>query len=372
MNMIPYSKYTAEEIDSYVSAVTPDKVKGSLLNDAPAFTDFLHFISPAAAGLLPEMRERSAIIKRMYFGKTVRIYAPLYMSSYCINNCVYCGFRSSFHYQRRRLSFDEVMSEAQIIKDMGHDSLLLIAGEDPKGVPVDFLADCIRELKKKFDYINIEFYPMHEPDYRKLFEAGCHGLTLYQETYDPEIYAKLHLGGPKKDYMFRLKAMEAGGRAGFYNLGVGALLGLNPNWRLEAANLAIHALWLRKHFWRSRNQFSFPRITPTKGGFNVPAPVRDEELEQMMLAFRLFFRESDLYLSTREKAEFRGRMAEICVSHLSAGSQVSPGGYREYLDGVSLGQFTMNDSSSVEAVVRDLRSRGLEPVFKDWDCCFSA
>lgn len=372
MSMIPYSKYSVGELNDYMDTVTPDMVRNSLRNDAPGFTDFLHFISPAAVSLLPEMREHSAAVKRMYFGKTVRLYAPLYISSFCINDCVYCGFRSSFHYQRRRLSFDEVMSEAQIIKDMGHDSLLLISGEDPKGVPVDFLARCIRELKKKFAYINIEFYPMEEKNYRELFNAGCHGLTLYQETYDQELYVALHRRGPKTDYMFRLNAMAAGGRAGFYNLGIGALLGLNPNWRIEAANVAIHGMWLRKNFWRSRNQFSFPRITPTKGGFNVPAPVNDENLEQMMLAFRLVFREADLFLSTREKAEFRNRMAEICASHLSAGSQVSPGGYRDYLDGKILGQFTMNDSSSVESVVAALKQQGLEPVFKDWDPCFSA
>lgn len=370
--MLPYSKYSAEELDDYIRNTSPESVKNSLRSNAPGFTDFLHFISPAAIPLLPELRESAAAVKRMYFGKTIRLYAPLYISSYCINNCVYCGFRSSYNHQRRRLNFDEIMNEAQIIKDMGHDSLLLITGEDPKGASVPFVAKCIRELKKKFSYINIEFYPMNENDYRTLFEAGCHGLTLYQETYDQELYQTLHLGGPKQDYMFRLNALAAGGRAGFYNLGMGALLGLNPNWRIEATNLAIHAMWIRKNFWRSRTQFSFPRITPTQGGFHVPAPVSDTELEQMMLAFRLFFRESDLFLSTREKHEFRTRMAEICASHLSAGSQVAPGGYQAFLDGQSLGQFTMNDQLSVTTVISDLKARGLEPVFKDWDLCFSA
>lgn len=372
MKMLPYSKYSAEELNTYINNTTADAVKNSLRTATPKFNDFLHFIAPAALPLIDEIREKSAAIKKMYFGKTIRLYAPLYISSYCINNCAYCGFRSSFDHQRRRLSFDEIMNEAQIIKDMGHDSLLLITGEDPKGASVPFTAKCIRALKNKFSYINIEFYPMGETDYRTLFEAGCHGLTLYQETYDQELYRTLHLGGPKTDYMFRLNALAAGGRAGFYNLGMGALLGLNPNWRIEATNLAIHAMWIRKRFWRSRTQFSFPRITPTQGGFNVPAPVSDLDLEQMMLAFRLFFREADLFLSTREHHEFRTRMAEICVSHLSAGSQVAPGGYQAFLEGKALGQFTMHDRSSVTAVLADLKARGLEPVFKDWDPCFSA
>ncbi|MGE4565341.1 MAG: 2-iminoacetate synthase ThiH [Victivallaceae bacterium] len=371
MKAIPYSQHSAGELATYIANATPAQVVASLRNPEPKFSDFLHFISPAAEAFLPEMGEAARRIKLRYFGKTVRMYAPLYISNFCINNCVYCGFRSTFHYERRRLSFDEVMDEAKIIKDMGHASLLLITGEDPKGASVEFTARCIRELKKDFAYINIEYYPMSEENYRTLFEAGCHGLTLYQETYDSDLYKTLHPSGPKADYNFRLNALAAGGRAGFYNLGMGALLGLNPDWRLEAANLAIHGLWIRKHFWRSRTQFSFPRITPTLGGYNVPSPLTDRNLEQMILAFRLMFAESDLYLSTREKADFRLRMAELAVSHLSAGSQVSPGGYRESVEkSHTLGQFSMNDQSSVTAVVDGLKQRHLEPVFKDWDGAF--
>ena len=370
MKMLPYSKYTAEELDSYINSVTPEKVKASLLRPNPQFVDFLHFISPAAADLIPEMTPYAAAVKRRYFGNTIRMFAPLYISNVCINNCVYCGFRKSFQYERRRLSFDEVMNEARIIHEMGHDSLLLITGEDPKISP-DFTADCIRELKHKFDYINIEYYPMREPDYRKLFEAGCHGLTIFQETYDPELYPSLHPSGPKADYNFRLNALAEGGRAGFYNLGMGALLGLNPNWRIEATNLAIHGMWIRKNFWKSHIQFSFPRITPTKWGFNVPAPITQDNLEQMILAFRLFFHEADLILSTRETLEFRLHMAESCLSHMSAASQVNPGGYQDHLDGKSLGQFKMHDESTVETVAAGLRAHGLEPVFKDWDMSFA-
>lgn len=364
--MIPYSNFSAEEISSYIANVELEQVKNSLKNEKMSFTDFLHFISPVAVEILDQMHERAAKIKLRNFGKTMRLYAPLYISSYCINGCVYCGFRSSFHYQRRRLSFEEVMEEAKIIKSMGHDSLLLITGEDPKGVSVEFTAKCIRALKKDFAYINIEYYPMSEADYRTLFEAGCHGLTLYQETYDPDLYTELHPCGPKKDYNFRLNALASGGKAGFYNLGMGALLGLNPNWRLEAANLAIHGLWIRKNFWRSRTQFSFPRITPTKTGYNVPNPLNDIDLEQMIVATRLLFQESDLFLSTRERAEFRMHMADV-ISHISAGSQVAPGAYKEAQDKDALGQFSMNDRSSVTAVIEDLKKLHIEPIFKDWD-----
>ena len=138
---------------------------------------------------------------------------------------------------------------------------------------MDFLENAVRELKKLFTYISIEIYPMLEADYRRLFNAGVHGLTIYQETYNRELYAKLHPAGPKSDYSRRLEAVAEGARAGFYNLGLGALLGLY-DWRLEAVSMAAHGLWLKKHFWKSRLQFSFPRITPIEGGFEVPAPGR--------------------------------------------------------------------------------------------------
>jgi 2-iminoacetate synthase len=374
--MFPYCKYPGNEIKSYLLAVTPDAVRGSLENMEPKFSDFLNYISPAAESLMPELREHAATVRRMYFGKTVRLYGPLYISNICINDCLYCGFRTSYHeHKRRRLTFDEIMVEAKIIKGYGMDSLLLVSGEDPIGVSVDFLVKVIKELKKMFSYISIEIYPMNREDYSKLFEAGVHGLTIYQETYDQELYKKLHRRGPKTDYLNRLNAIAAGGEAGFYNLGMGALLGLNPDWRLEAVSVAAHGLWIRKHFWKSKIQFSFPRITPVEGGFQVPAPVSESNLEQMMLAFRLFFHEADLFISTRESHDFRTRIVKTCASHISAGSQVAPGGYEEYerlKDKRDLGQFTITDPSSVAQVVADMKAQGLEPVFKDWDSSFGA
>ncbi len=367
--MFPECKISEEEVQTFWRRTNRSKVISALHCPKPSFSDFLSLISPAAAEFIPEMRERAATVKRMHFGKTVRIYSPLYVSNYCINDCVYCGFRRSNPFQRRSLTFDEIIRETDVIRDYGIESLLLVSGEDPKGAPVEFLEKVVRELKKKFAYISIEIYPMGESDYRKLFNAGVHGLTIYQETYNRDLYAKLHPSGPKRNYQRRLDAMNAGARAGFYNLGLGALLGLY-DWRLETVSLAAHGLWLKKHFWKSRLQFSFPRITPIEGGFHVPCPVDETELEQMMLAFRIFFQEADLYISTRESAEFRYRAALNCASHISAASKVTPGGYACNKD--DLGQFTVNDQNSVAGVKETLENAGLEVIFKDWDACFGA
>jgi 2-iminoacetate synthase len=313
------------------------------------------------------MREKAAILKKMHFGKTVKMYMPLYISSYCINNCLYCGFRTASRSERKRLSLNEVMKDADVIKRYGIDSLLLVTGEDPKFISVDFLSKTVRELKKMFSYVSLEIYPMDVEGYQELFNAGAHGLTIYQETYNRKLYRKLHPSGPKKDYDYRIDAPARAAKAGFYNIGLGALLGLY-DWRVEAVSIAAHAVWLKKHFWKSRIQFSFPRITPIEGGFKVPAPVSDTDLEQMMLAFRIAFPESDIVISTRENCEFRSRSVQTCANQMSAGSSVIPGGYSSQAKGV-LGQFNRRDTRSVKQVGKDLKKLGLEAVFKDWDKC---
>ncbi|UDQ96669.1 radical SAM protein [Lentisphaerota bacterium WC36G] len=390
--MFPECKLSAQDVNGYIENVTLEMVYNSLQKERMVFSDFLNFISPVAqssAECLMAMRRRAREIKHQYFGKTVRIYSPLYISSFCVNDCVYCGFRCTHKHKRKRLTKEEIIAEAMIIKSYGIDSLLLVSGEDPKAVSAEFLADVVKELKEHFSYVSIEIQPMTEAEYRILFEAGVHGLALYQETYNEELYKTLHLSGPKADYHNRLECTANGAKAGFYNIGLGALLGLE-DWRSEIVSLAAHGLWLKKKYWTSKVQFSFPRITETEGGFNVPNPVSEADLEQIMLAFRLFFHEADLYISTRESAEFRKNIVKNCASHISGGSQVTPGGYAEYEEkraqliaenkiandqyefdsnhlNDDLGQFTMHDCSSVAAVCKDMKELNIEVIFKDWD-----
>jgi 2-iminoacetate synthase len=376
--MYPHVKFGEDVLLARLESSTKADVEAALSSREASFDDFLRLLSPAASTMLDPLRERAAAVRKMYFGKTVRLFAPLYISNFCVNNCRYCGFRKDNKFERRRLSFEETLAEAEVIHSWGIDSLLLVTGEDPKAISVDFLADVVRALKPKFSYIGIEVYPMDETSYRKLREAGVHGLTIFQETYDKDLYSQLHPSGPKRDYLNRIDAMTRGAKAGFFNLGHGALFGLY-DWRSEAISIASHALWLRRRFWRCRNQFSFPRITPAAGSFEVPRPLSEDDLEQLMLAFRIYFPQSDIFLSTRELPEFRMRAVQTCVSHISAGSRVIPGAYVEEakrnlkaqvkaLDESGLGQFTVVDDHSVENVCASLKRIGLEPVFKDWDC----
>lgn len=363
--MFPHLKKTEDDIRQRLAEVDGADVEKSLLHDRADMNDFFNFISPAGADKIKEMRPVARKNKKMHFGKTVKLYTPLYISNYCINNCVYCGFNAASSKERRRLTIDEMLAEASEIRSFGIDSILLVSGEDPDFISLDYLKEAAIELKKIFSYVAIEIYPLSLVGYKTLFDAGVDGLTLYQETYDLETYKKIHLAGPKADYDFRLNSIAEGAKAGFRVIGIGTLLGIY-DWRMEAVSLAAHALWLKKHFWRSKIQFSFPRITPTADNYNIPAPVSEAELEQMVLAFRIAFPESEISISTRESCEFRNYIAENAATTLSAASQVIPGGYVKGNE-QDLGQFSLNDTRSVNEIERDLRERGMDPVYKDWD-----
>jgi 2-iminoacetate synthase len=365
--MFPEIKIPESEITGFIDNVSSKDVGTALSARRPAPEDFLRLISPAALDFLPEMRERARINKNMHYGRTVKLYTPLYLSNYCINQCAYCGFNASLNQKRRRLSVDEAVREAEVIRSYGIDSLLLVSGEDPVHISVEYLEELVKKLKKIFSYIAVEIYPMSSEKYKRLFNAGVDGLTLYQETYDRKTYEALHLAGPKADYDNRLKFMAMGAEAGFRVLGLGVLLGLY-NWRVDALSMLIHARWLKKRFWKSKIQFSFPRITPAAGNFQVPEFISDQEFEQLVLAVRIVEPESEISISTREPESFREKIVLTAASSISAASSVVPGGYVDR-DESTLEQFSLNDNRSVSVLDSVLKQLGLDPVYKDWDCC---
>jgi 2-iminoacetate synthase len=365
--MIPYIKATENEITSALKDVTDENISLSLNRARHNIQDFINLISPAASDKIAEFATIGTKIKNMHFGKTIKLYTPLYISNYCINHCSYCGFNNKAKQPRTRLTMDELIEEAKTIRSFGIDSLLLVSGEDPKYISIEYLKEATIRLKKIFSYISIEIYPLSQDDYKTLFDAGIDGLTIYQETYDLNTYNKTHISGPKADYDFRLQSIINGAEAGFRTLGLGMLLGLY-DWRIEAISLAVHAMWLRKKYWKSKIQFSFPRITPTGEDFNIPFLVSEKELEQMVLAFRIVFPDAEISISTRENREFRNRIALSAATILSAASSVVPGGYAKK-DSKDLGQFSLHDTRDVKDMDLALRDLGIDPVYKDWDRC---
>jgi 2-iminoacetate synthase len=333
------------------------------------------------------MAQISRALTLQNFGRTMRLFAPLYLSNECINNCQYCGFSRDNSILRVTLSVDEVVAEAQHLARQGFRQILLVAGEHPKFVSADYLAECVRVLAPKFSSISIEVGPMDTQDYVPIVKAGAEGLVVYQETYNRGVYAEMHTAGPKRDFNYRLDCAERGHAAGFRRLGIGALIGLS-HWQDEAVALAAHLEHLFKYCWQAQITVSVPRLRPAFGGFFPPSSMSDRELVQLVCALRITFPQVGIVLSTRERAPLRDALASVGVTMMSAGSHTEPGGYtrqgREHLhrtvrgriiapeyqsgeDQLATGQFEISDERSPAEIAAVLRARGLEPVWKDWD-----
>lgn len=321
-------------------------------------------LSPAAGAMLEALARAAHASTVERFGKTISFFAPLYLSNECVCTCTYCGFSMGLDIKRRTLFPTEVESEARELARRGLRSILLVSSEHPKRVPPAYVAACIEAASRHAAYVGIEIAAAEEEDYRRFVAAGCDGVVLYQETYDPDIYARQHLGGPKMRYAWRMDALERASHAGAKHLGIGALLGL-ADWRFEALALVAHARYLERHCWRSQINVSLPRINPAAGGFVADHPVGDREFVQLLCFLRLALPTAGIVLSTRERAELRDRLLPLGVTQMSAGSSTEPGGYEA--PGVAGEQFELEDLRSPSEVALRVRELGYDPVFKDWE-----
>ncbi|MFH0910405.1 MAG: 2-iminoacetate synthase ThiH [Planctomycetota bacterium] len=360
----------SRDLDARLAGVTNSDVEREMGLAAERFSleRLLVFLSPAARERLEDMAAQAHALTLQRFGRTMRMYAPLYLSNHCVNFCRYCGFNASHRVARRRLSLEEALDEARALSERGFRDILLVSGEDREHVSPEYLSELALRLRERFASIAIEVHPLDEPGYARLAASGVDGLTLYQETYDRARYALFHPRGPKADYEARLEAPERAARAGMRRLGIGALLGLS-DWRRDAVALAIHARALMRRFWRTQISFSFPRVRPAPG-VSLPElmPVSDRDLVQMILSLRLSFPDAGMALSTREEAALRDRLIPLGVTQMSAGSRTFPGGY--VCASGAAEQFDVCDTRSPETVSRVLASLGYEPVWKDWDAGF--
>ncbi len=328
----------------------------------------LALVSPAAEDYLEEMAQAARQLTIQRFGRTIRLYAPLYLSNYCVNSCLYCGFNKDNKSERRRLTIEQAVEEANIIASEGFRDILLVSSEDRKFISIDYLCELAGRLRSKFSSISIEVYQMSTAEYAKLFDAGIEGVTLYQETYNRRAYSYYHPSGPKSDYDNRLDTAGRIAAAGMREIGLGALLGLK-DWRLETLALGEHAHYLIKRYWQSHVSFSFPRLRPAE---NVDSSkfslLPDKNLVQMIIALRLCFADAGLVLSTRERAELREHLIEVGVTKMSAGSKTSPGGYSQPKSAIE--QFEIDDTRSPAQVVEMIKANGFDAVWKDWDSAF--
>lgn len=317
-----------------------------------------------AASHLEELAQAAHALTTRRFGRTIKLYAPVYLSNECVNACRYCGFRAENAIGRRTLTTAEAIAECEAVLAAGHRHLLLVAGEHPTAVPLDALEAIARAIRPRAAGLAIEVQPWDEAGYARLAAAGVDGVTLYQESYDREAYSAMHPAGPKAHFGARLEAIDAAGRAGMRFLGIGALLGLAP-WRSEVLAVIAHARRLMRRHWRSAITVSVPRIRDSNAGFTPPHPVPDAALAQIICALRLSLPDAGIVLSTREPAALRDRLLPLGVTQMSSGSVTQPGGYALQQD--SGEQFHLEDRRSPAEVAAMLSKAGYDPVWKDWD-----
>ncbi|MFT4175780.1 MAG: 2-iminoacetate synthase ThiH [Luteolibacter sp.] len=356
----------------------------------PLMRRFLRLIDVKTGPPLEELARQSQLLTRRHFGRTMRLFAPLYVSNECVNNCSYCGFSRDAPILRTTLTVDQVVREAKHLHDLGFRNLLLVAGEHPKFVSDGYLQECLDALKSFIPTLGLEVGPMEDDQYAEIVGHGAEGLVVYQETYHRETYQKLHTAGPKKNMDWRLNCPERAYAGGFRRIGIGALFGL-ADWRHEALALCAHLEYLYKHCWKAQFTIAFPRMRPYAGNYEYePNPdlyLSDKNFVRLITVFRQLFPQVGIVLSTREPAALRDAIATLGITTMSAGARTEPGGYTGAgHDDVHLTvkgrrveltrktgcerateQFQITDHRSAAEIAAMLRRKNLDPVWKDWD-----
>jgi len=328
--------------------------------------DLAALLSIAAEPYLEEMAQLSHQLTVERFGKTMQLYAPMYLTNICANVCTYCGFSAQNKIPRKALSDSEILAEADVLKAHGFEHVLLVTGESSR-YGAEYIANAMRLLRPRFSSLSMEVQPLEQKEYAYLTENGLNSVLVYQETYDPVVYPKYHLKGPKSDIEYRLETPDRLGKAGVKKIGLGALYGLS-DWRAESWYIGLHLRYLEKTYWKTKYSLSFPRLRPHEGSKIEVTHFDERCLVQAACAFRLFSQELELSLSTREGIEFRNNAYRLGFTSMSAGSKTNPGGYASDMD--SLEQFAIDDERSPLEVASFLKSAGYDAVWKDWDSTY--
>lgn len=357
--------YQGFDFDAFFNDVRHTDIARVLEKEKLSPHDFLVLLSPRARDHLEAMARKAHQLTVQYFGRTIQLFIPLYISNYCSNECLYCGFNRRNRIERQKLSLTQIEAEARSIAATGMQHLLLLTGEAREVTPLAYLEDAVGLLKTYFASVAIEMFPMEEDEYGRLKAAGVDGLTLYQEVYDRQRYDMLHTAGKKTDYRLRLDAPERGARAGFRMVNIGALVGLGEV-RQEAFFSGLHAKYLEDNYLQTEISLSLPRFNPAEGDYAPEYAADDATYVQFVTALRCFLPRAGITVSTRETAAFRDHLIRLGVTRFSAGSCTGVGGYAQ-TDSAGTPQFEITDQRSVGQVVQAIKAHGYQPVYKDWD-----
>jgi len=355
-------EYQHFDFEGFFASLTNRDIYDILEKNRLNELDYLALLSPKGGEHLEELAQKAHRLTVQNFGKVILLYTPLYLANHCVNQCVYCGFQAGNQLTRKKLLPEEVAAEAQLIASTGLKHILILTGESRKETPVSYIKECVEILRDYFTSISIEIYPLTVEEYAELIAAGVDGLTIYQEVYQEDVYAALHPGGPKRNYLFRLDAPERACSAGIRTVNVGALLGLHE-WRSEGFFTGLHANYLQSKFPAAEVSISPPRLRPYEGSGYPFIQVQDRELVQYILAYRLFMPRGGLTISTRERAFLREHLVKLGATKMSAGSCTAVGGR---FDSEATEQFAISDERNVAEMAQMLYEQGYQPIYKDW------
>ncbi len=368
---IPVEAWVQQSLDTSERTLESILRKGRARSPA----DFAALISPRASNYIEELAHQSNKITQRHFGKTIRLFAPLYLSNECVNICTYCGFSRNNEIPRITIPLEQVVAETKLLANQGFRSLLLVAGEHPKYVSNGYVEKCITHCLEIMPSIAIELGPLETEGYKPLVNAGCEGLIVYQESYHQPTYKAIHPAGPKKNYSWRMDTAQRAYAAGFRRIGLGALYGLY-DWRYEALSVAAHALFLLQHCWKAQLSISVLRLRPATGSFT---PIQnylmsDRDITQLVCAFRMLLPHANIVLSTRESPQLRNGLVRLGITTMSAGSSTEPGAYSHYDESnwspnleQPGEQFHIADERTPSEIATMISNQGYEPVWKDFD-----
>lgn len=340
-----FEKYTAQD------------VQNALAKSTLSFYDLGVLLSPAAQIFLEEIAVKAKQNRERFFGNSVHLFTPLYLSNFCENGCTYCGFNKFREITRKKLDFSEVENELNSLQKIGIEDILLLTGESEKHAGLDYISKCVKMAKSCFNSVGVEIFPTDEIGYKFLRENGADFVSVYQETYNRKIYEKVHVCGKKADFNFRFNAQERALKAGMRGVTLGALFGLNNPFE-DAFYAMVHAYFLQKKYPTAEISFSAPRLRGVKG------EISERDLLHIFAVFRIFMPHTSVVVSTRESEVFRENIVKIAANKMSANVKVTVGGYA--CENVGSGQFEVTDKRNLQEVYDDLKSSGMQPVFNDY------
>ena len=351
-----YDHYTAEDVRRVLQDESID-VEGLKV-----------LLSPAAEPFLEELAEKAKAVRTRYFGNSVYLFTPLYISNYCDNLCVYCGFNCKNQIHRAKLDEAGIEEELKNIAKSGLQDILILTGESERHSPISYIGRACELAKKYFKVVGVEIYPANVEDYAYLRECGCDYVTVFQETYNWENYKTLHLLGNKSIFPYRLETQERALRGGMRGVGLAALLGLD-DFRKDAFATALHAHLLQRAYPHGEISISCPRLRPIVNDDTINAgDVGEVQLLQVILAYRLFLPYANITISTRETARFRNGVLPLAATKLSAGVSTGIGEHSSDTKKQEEGdaQFEIADSRTVAEAMEDVKALGMQVVMSDY------